>query len=242
MAPVDQGLRNPIFCAIDTPDLGTATTWAARIGDHVGGIKLGLEFISAHGPKGIEHVMKASGLPAFLDVKFHDIPNTVARAVLSLLPLEPDIMTIHTQGGGAMMVAAAKAADEAKSQGLKRPKIIGVTILTSLDQSDLGAMGVQGPVRDQVARLGRLAKTSGLDGCVCSPFEIEVLREVCGEDFLLVVPGIRPKGAATRDQKRVMGPNEALKAGADILVIGRPITASDDPSSAVNDILTEIGS
>ncbi|MGY8985470.1 MAG: orotidine-5'-phosphate decarboxylase [Sphingomonadales bacterium] len=234
-------LKNPIFCAFDTPDVKETQNLCKILKGSIGGMKLGLEFFSSAGPYGYSQVSDI-GLPIFLDLKFHDIPNTVARAVLSLLPLEPDIMTIHTQGGGAMMVAAAKAADEAKSQGLKRPKIIGVTILTSLDQSDLGAMGVQGPVRDQVARLGRLAKTSGLDGCVCSPFEIEVLREVCGEDFLLVVPGIRPKGAATRDQKRVMGPNEALKAGADILVIGRPITASDDPSSAVNDILTEIGS
>jgi orotidine-5'-phosphate decarboxylase len=233
--------ENPIFCAFDTPDVTKAQNLCKAIKGLIGGMKLGLEFFSSVGPPGYKDVSDV-GLPIFLDLKLHDIPNTVAKAVTSLLPLEPSILTIHTQGGFDMMAAAVQAANEAKDLGFRRPKIVGVTILTSLDQTDLASMGVEDTVKDQVARLGHLAKTSGLDGCVCSPFEIKILREVCGEDFLLVVPGIRPKGADVGDQKRIMGPRQALDAGADILVIGRPITEADNHFDAITKILAEISS
>jgi len=231
--------ENPIFCAFDTPDVETAQSLSNDLLGSIGGIKMGVEFFYSEGPDGYKKLAEA-GCPIFLDLKLHDIPNTVAKGVGSLLHLEPSLMTIHTQGGPHMMAAAAKAADEALGQGFRRPKIIGVTVLTSLDQTDINAMGILGDVKDQVARLGRLAKEAGLDGCVCSPFEIEILRDVCGDDFLLVVPGIRPDGVVVGDQKRVMGPKEAVRAGADILVIGRPITGADDPRSAANNILDEI--
>lgn len=241
MAPADQDLRNPIFCAIDTPDLGIATTWAARIGDHVGGIKLGLEFISAHGPKGVEHVMKASGLPAFLDVKFHDIPNTVAGAVRAISSCRPFMINVHASGGRTMMQAAAEAAAEAAYEHVApRPLVIGVTILTSLSDDDLAEVGMSSSTADQAIRLAVLAKESGLDGVVCSPLEAARIRSECGSNFKLITPGVRPEWAAANDQKRIMTPEQAIAEGADYLVVGRPITAADDPSAAAQRIATAL--
>jgi orotidine-5'-phosphate decarboxylase len=230
------GDRNPIFCAVDTTDAVAAAALATRLGGSVGGLKLGLEFFTAHGPEGYR-ALAASGLPIFLDLKFHDIPNTVAAAVRSIAPLAPAITTVHAGGGPAMMRAAAEAAREMEAKtGVARPKIVGVTVLTSMDADDLEATGVGGPMQDQVLRLAVLAKESGLDGVVCSPREIEAVRAECGSDFLLVVPGIRPAGAAVGDQKRVMTPAEALARGADVLVIGRPITGAQDPAAAAAEI------
>lgn len=241
MAPADQDLRNPIFCAIDTSDLGTATTWAARIGDHVGGIKLGLEFISAHGPKGVEQVMKASGLPAFLDVKFHDIPNTVAGAVRAISACRPFMINVHASGGRTMMQAAAEAAAEAAYEHVTpRPLVIGVTILTSLSDDDLAEVGMASSTADQAIRLAVLAKESGLDGVVCSPLEAARIRSECGPNFKLITPGVRPEWAAANDQKRIMTPEQAIAEGADYLVVGRPITAADDPSAAAQRIATAL--
>jgi orotidine-5'-phosphate decarboxylase len=228
--------HNPIFCAIDTPDKARAAALARALGGVVN-LKLGLEFFVANGPAAVRDV--AGDAPLFLDLKLHDIPNTVAGAVRSAAALEPLLLTLHAGGGAAMMRAAAEAATQA--QGRRRMKLLGVTVLTSLDDSDLAATGQRGPAGEQVRRLALLARDSGLDGVVCAPQEVAMLRQACGAGFLLVVPGIRPAGAAAGDQKRVMGPREALAAGADYLVIGRPITAAPDPAAAARAILAEIG-
>ena len=241
MTNADKKVRNPIFCAVDTADLGVATTWAARIGDHVGGIKLGLEFISAHGPKGVAQVMKASDLPIFLDVKFHDIPNTVAGAVRAITAVKPFILNVHAGGGHDMMRAAADAASEAAYEHVvTRPLVIGVTVLTSLGDADLAEVGVDAAANDHALRLAVLAKESGLDGVVCSPREAARIRAECGPNFKLITPGVRPDWAATNDQKRIMTPEQAVAEGADYLVIGRPITASDDPAAAAQRIVTAL--
>ncbi len=179
----------------------------------------------------------AAGLPVFLDLKFHDIPNTVADAVRAALSLAPVMLTVHASGGAAMMRAAADAAEEA---GANRPLVLGVTVLTSLGAEDLAATGLAGPVPDQVMRLARLAQASGLDGVVCSAREVAALRAECGAAFTLVVPGIRPAGAAAGDQKRTATPAEAVAAGADYLVIGRPVTGADDAAQAARAIIDEI--
>jgi orotidine-5'-phosphate decarboxylase len=232
--------RNPILCAIDTPDAGAAHALAAAVGPFVGGLKLGLEFFAANGPDAVRRV--AGAAPLFLDLKLHDIPNTVAGAVGAVAPLAPLLLTVHCAGGIAMMkAAAATAADEAARGGVRRMNIIGVTVLTSLNDDDLASVGQNGPVQDQVRRLAALARQAGLDGVVCSPHEVAALRRDCGADFLLVVPGIRPaNGTGRDDQKRVMTPRQALDAGADYLVIGRPVTAAPDPEAAARAIRTEI--
>lgn len=223
---------NPVFCALDTTDLGRAETLARSLQGSVGGVKIGMEFFNAHGPAGYRAVA-AAGLPIFLDLKLHDIPNTVAGGIRAVLPLRPAIVNVHTAGGAAMMRAAAAAAREA---GESRPLVIGVTMLTSLDASDLADTGVTGSPADHVRRLANLAASSGLDGVVCSAHEIEVLRRDLGKDFKLIVPGIRPAGSDVGDQKRVMTPAEALTRGADVLVIGRPITGAGDPRAAAEEI------
>jgi orotidine-5'-phosphate decarboxylase len=228
------------YCAIDTVEIGTAARLIDRLKGAVGGIKLGLEFFTAHGPDMLRR-LRERDTRLFLDLKLHDIPNTVAGAVRAVAPLEPTLLTIHASGGPAMMRAARAAAEEAAAKGgTKRPLLLGVTVLTSLDHSDLAAVGVAQAPLDQVRRLAALARTSGMDGVICSPFEISALRADCGSDFLLVVPGIRPTGSAAADQKRVMTPGEAVSAGADHLVIGRPITEAEDPRAAALAIAEEI--
>lgn len=228
--------RNPILCAIDTPEPSRARALVAATAGLIGGIKLGLEFFVANGPAAVRDL---AGPPLFLDLKLHDIPNTVAGAVRSAAALRPALLTIHCSGGAAMMRAAAEAAKAVASA--ERPmRLIGVTVLTSLDDGDLVAVGQQGPAAAQVKRLAHLARASGLDGIVCAPQEAAALRTACGPDFLLVVPGIRPAGAALGDQKRAMGPRAALAAGADYLVIGRPITAAADPAAAARALRDEI--
>lgn len=227
---------NPVFCALDTTDVSKALAWAKAIKPYVGGLKIGMEFFNANGPQGVAKVAQV-GLPIFLDLKLHDIPNTVAGGIRALLPLGIAITNIHAAGGPAMMRAAA---DEAAKAGAKRPKIIGVTMLTSLDASDLTATGVTGTASEHVVRLAKLAQSSGLDGVVCSAHEIEPLRRACGPDFMLIVPGIRPAGATLADQKRVMTPREAFALGATIIVIGRPITEAADPAAAARAIRDEL--
>lgn len=226
-----------IYCAIDTTDLDTARSLAARVSGSVGGFKLGLEFFVANGPAGVRAVVEEGGAPLFLDLKLHDIPNTVAGAVKAALPLKPAFITIHAAGGPAMIAAAAEAA---RMAGASRPRILAVTVLTSLDGSDLDAVGQSGPVADQVRRLAVMARAAGADGVVCSPAETAALRQSCGPGFSLMVPGIRPSWAAPNDQKRVMTPADALRFGADHLVIGRPITEAADPADAARRILAEI--
>jgi orotidine-5'-phosphate decarboxylase len=225
-----------LFVALDTTDLERAVSLAGALAGHVGGVKVGKEFFTAHGPGGVERVAGA-GLPVFLDLKFHDIPNTVAGAVRAALSLKPFMVNVHAAGGAAMMAAAAAAAGEA---GAGRPLVLAVTVLTSLNESDLAAVGVGGTVGDQVLRLAALARDNGLDGVVCSAREVAALRQACGGGFRLVVPGVRPAWAAVDDQKRVMTPAEAVAAGADYLVIGRPITGADDPAKAADTITHEI--
>lgn len=214
---------NPVYVGLDTPDIAHAERLARAVRPYVGGLKLGLEFFAANGPPGVRRLGEI-GLPLFLDLKLHDIPNTVAGALRALDGLPVAIVNVHAGGGAAMMQAAAAA----------RPKgaqIIAVTVLTSLDDADLAQMGVADGAAAQVGRLAALARAAGLDGVVCSPREVGALAEAWPRG-LLVVPGIRPAGSNVGDQKRVMTPADALRAGASILVIGRPITASPDPAAA----------
>lgn len=226
---------NPkIFCAIDTPDLNHAKSLAKSISGTGCGIKLGLEFFNAFGPQGIRDIIKEiGGTPVFLDLKYHDIPNTVAGAVKAVSALGVQYLNVHAAGGVEMM----KAAKAACAPGTK---LLAVTVLTSMDDVNLISVGQAVPAADQVERLAKLAHDAGLDGVVCSAHEISRLRSACGPDFVLMVPGIRPAGSDTGDQKRVMTPAEAMKAGATHLVIGRPITGAPDPAAAAREILGTI--
>jgi len=218
---------NPIFVAIDTPDLDRARAIAKAVAPLAGGLKLGLEFFCHNGRAGIAE-LAAMGLPIFVDLKFHDIPNTVAGAIQALGDLTPAVLTVHAAGGRAMM-EGAKAAAPAGT------KVVAVTLLTSLDRDDLASIGVAGDPSGQVERLADLARTAGLDGIVCSGNEVAAARTVWKDGFF-VVPGIRSADGVDGDQKRVMTPRVALDAGASILVIGRPITAADDPAAALRAI------
>ncbi len=227
--------HNPVFVALDTPDLSKAFAIAQSAAPYVGGLKVGLEFITANGPKGIEKIV-ALGRPVFADVKFHDIPNTVAGAAREIAKLGVSLFNIHASGGEAMMRAAKEAAASVNPD----VKLIAVTVLTSLNDDDLDAVGQRKPAHEQVEGVASLARHSGLDGVVCSAREIVPLRKVLGRDFMLVTPGIRPAGADIADQKRVMTPGEAMRAGSDILVVGRPITGAADPAAAAKAIADEI--
>ncbi len=232
-------LQDRIFVALDTQDLGRAAGLAQAVAGLVGGVKIGKEFFTAHGPDGVRAV--AGGVPLFLDLKFHDIPNTVAGALRSAIHLRPAFVNVHASGGRAMLEAAVQAvAEGAEDAGVPRPQLLAVTVLTSLGEDDLGEVGQAGPLADQVLRLARLARSCGLDGVVCSPREIEAIKTACGPEFVLMVPGIRPRWAAAGDQKRVMTPGEALAAGADYLVIGRPVTGAPDAAAAARRIVDEI--
>jgi len=224
-----------VFAALDRPDLEGALALGRSLADVVGGLKVGLEFVTANGPDGVRSVVDL-GLPVFLDVKFHDIPNTVARAVRAAGALGVAMLNLHVAGGPAMLRAAVAAAESLQP----RPWLLGVTVLTSVDDHDLAALGVAEPAPAQVLRLADLARAAGLDGVICSPHEISALRRRCGAGFKLVVPGIRPASSAPDDQKRVMSPKEAAALGADVLVIGRPITAARDPRAAAQAIGAEI--
>jgi len=226
---------NPIYVALDTPSLAQASALVMSLKPFIGGIKVGLEFVSANGPAGVR-AMVATGVPVFLDVKLHDIPNTVSGAMKALAPLGAAIVNVHASGGAVMMRAAADAARSVPNAS----KVIAVTVLTSLEAQDLATMGIAGTPLEQVVRLARLTKESGLDGVVCSPHEIAAVRAACGRDFLIVTPGVRPLLGASDDQKRIMTPKRALELGADYLVIGRPITAAADPVQAAKQIAAEL--
>jgi orotidine-5'-phosphate decarboxylase len=220
-------MTSPVFVAIDTPDPDRAKAIAARVRTHVGGLKLGLEYFCANGPDGVRD-MAEFGLPLFLDLKLHDIPNTVAKAVQALNPLDLFILTIHAAGGRAMM-------EDAKAAASSGTKVIGVTVLTSLDGEDLEATGIADDPSAQVARLAALAREAGLDGVVCSGAEVAALKKAWPDGFF-VVPGVRPAGGAAGDQKRIVTPRKAMDAGASILVVGRPITSAEDPDAAARAI------
>ncbi|WP_395622474.1 orotidine-5'-phosphate decarboxylase [Sphingomonas daechungensis] len=218
---------SPVFVAIDTPDLERARTLAESVRGHAGGVKLGLEFFSANGPAGVLAI-KDLDLPVFLDLKLHDIPNTVAKAVEALQAIEPAVLTVHAAGGRAMLQAAKAAAAPGT-------KVVAVTVLTSLDGSDLHSIGVASEPREQVERLAQLARSAGLDGIVCSGAEVAAAKAAWPDGFF-VVPGVRPEGGEVSDQKRVVTPRQALDDGASILVIGRPITGAADPVAALREI------
>jgi orotidine-5'-phosphate decarboxylase len=216
-----------IYLALDTTDLAEAKALATRVRHHVGGLKLGLEFFCTHGQAGVREIA-ALGLPIFLDLKLHDIPNTVAKAVRALAPLRPAILTVHAAGGRAMM-------EDAKAAAPPETKVVAVTMLTSLDAVDLAATGVSGDAHDQVVRLAELACDAGIDGIVCSGAEVAAAKAVWARGFF-VVPGVRLAEDAVGDQKRVVTPRAAADAGASILVIGRPITRAADPDAAARAI------
>lgn len=229
-----------IYVAIDTHDLDqvlylTRTLITPETQGKIG-LKLGMRFFYANGPKGVEAVQSVAGegTSIFVDLKFHDIPFTVAGAVEAVAPLDVDYINLHATGGSAMMEAAAEAAAKF---GRKAPHILAVTVLTSMDQDALADLGVKDSPQVMVERLAKLAQDSGMKGVVCSAKEVETLRASCGKDFVLMVPGIRPKGRAKDDQKRVVTPKEAMQAGATHLVIGRPILKAEHPSKAAMEIL-----
>ena len=230
-----------LYCALDASDRPAVERLARLLAPAVDGLKLGLEYFCAHGPAGVGAV-RAAGRPLFLDLKLHDIPNTVAGAVRSVAALEPHYLTLHAAGGLAMMRAAQKAAAEATRRGVAPPRLLGVTVLTSLDESALARQGVAGSAHDQVLRLAALAHEAGLAGVVASPHEIAALRAEHGAGFAIVVPGIRPAaaGSGKDDQARVTTPAEAAQAGATALVVGRPITRAPDPLAAAQAIAAEI--
>jgi orotidine-5'-phosphate decarboxylase len=217
----------PIFVAIDTPDVHRAAALARDVCGHAGGVKLGLEFFCANGHEGVLRIAEHE-MPIFLDLKLHDIPNTVGKAVEALGPIEPAILTVHAAGGRAMMAAAKAAAPPGT-------KVVGVTVLTSLDEDDLAATGVAGSPAEQVKRLAGLAREAGIDGIVCSGAEVAAARAAWPDGFF-VVPGVRSAGADVADQKRVVTPRQAIDLGASVLVIGRPITGAADPARAIMDI------
>lgn len=218
---------SPIYVALDTPDLERAKAIASRVHHHVGGIKLGLEFFMANGRAGVRE-MAEIGLPIFLDLKFHDIPNTVAKAIQALRPLEPAILTVHAAGGRAMM-------EDAKAAAPTGTKVVAVTMLTSLDAMDLESIGLSPDPHEQVVRLTELAKAAGIDGIVCSGEEVAAAKKAWPQGFF-VVPGVRPADGSHGDQKRVVTPRKALDSGASILVVGRPITLAQDPDLAARAI------
>lgn len=224
--------QNPLFLALDLPRLDAAEALARKVKSHVGGLKLGLEFFCAHGHHGVHEIAKV-GLPLFLDLKLHDIPNTVAAAMQALHVLQPSIVTVHAAGGRAMMEDAKAAAGE-------HCKVVAVTVLTSLDEDDMAATGVTGTPYEQALRLAELAHSAGLDGIVCSGHEVAAVRRQW-KDGYFIVPGLRLPGGnghakGNGDQKRIVTPREARDAGASVLVIGRPISRAEDPIAAARAI------
>lgn len=220
-------MSNRIYVALDTPDLAAAKAMAGKLRHHVGGIKLGLEFFMANGRAGVRELAEL-GLPVFLDLKLHDIPNTVAKAIMALRELEPAILTVHAAGGRAML-------EDAKAAAPAGTKVVAVTTLTSLDGADLKSIGCAGDPHEQVLRLTELARESGVDGVVCSGAEVAAAHRLWPKGFF-VVPGVRMADGVVGDQKRVVTPRAAIDAGASILVVGRPITQAEDPDAAARGI------
>ncbi len=234
-------MKNPIIVALDVPESSAALTLAQSVAPAVGAFKIGKELFVSAGPDIVKRV-RDTGASVFLDLKFHDIPNTVAKAVASATRLDVQMLTVHTCGGSTMLERALKGANEAAEQtGNEAPLILGVTVLTSMDESDLHEVSVNKTPESQVIHLAQMATGAGLKGLVCSPKEITPLREVLPPEVQLVTPGIRPAGSEKGDQKRVMTPVEAISAGADWLVIGRPIYAADNPREAAESILESLG-
>ena len=224
--------HSPIAVALDAPDLETAARWAALVAPHVSTLKVGLELYLRYGPDVVASVRGASGVEVFLDLKLHDIPATVAGAARAVARLRPALLTVHAAAGPAALRAAADAAPDAR--------IVAVTVLTSLGEPDLSRIGLAGPVSDAARRLAALAVGAGARGLVCSPQEVAAVRAEVGDEIMLVTPGVRPAGSAAHDQARVATPEEALRAGADLLVIGRPNTGAADPGAAASAIAASL--
>jgi orotidine-5'-phosphate decarboxylase len=224
--------RAPIAVALDTADLGTATSWAAAVAPVVQALKVGLQLFCSEGPSAVEKVRTAADLELFLDLKLSDIPATVAGAARSLVPLAPTYLTVHASAGPAAIEAAATA--------LPNTRIAGVTILTSLSAADLDLLGIVGPPEVAVRRLARIAVDAGARALVCSPQEVAAVRDEVGADIVLITPGIRPAGADAQDQSRISTPQSALAAGADLLVVGRPITGASDVSEAAANLAAQL--
>jgi orotidine-5'-phosphate decarboxylase len=222
---------SPIFVALDTQDVHRAAALARDVGGVAAGVKIGLEFFCANGDEGVVRIAE-HGTQVFLDLKLHDIPNTVEKAVHALAHLQPAILTVHAAGGKAMMAAAKAAAPP-------QTKVVGVTVLTSLDEADLASVGIEGSPANQVERLARLSREAGLDGIVCSGAEVAAARAAWPDGFL-VVPGVRPANFDSGDQKRTVTPAQALSDGASVLVVGRPITQSVNPRRAIMDIAASL--
>ena len=232
--------KNPIIAALDVSTAEQALKLAEQIAPAVGAFKIGKELFVSAGPDIVKKI-RATGAAVFLDLKFHDIPNTVAKAVAAATKLDVQMLTIHTSGGGEMMRAAEKSAhDAAKSLGLTAPLVLGVTVLTSSNNETLAEIGCETDTEKQVLRLAQLAVKSGLRGLVCSPLEIVTLRKILPPHIQLVTPGIRTGAEKTDDQKRTLSPREAIQAGANWLVIGRPIYAAENPRAAAEKILESI--
>ena len=233
--------KERLVLALDVDDFKKAEKLVNKLSDYVGVFKIGSQLFTAEGTKVVNMVNKGGG-KVFLDLKFHDIPNTVARAVEVVTKLGVYIFTIHTSGGYKMMKAAAEATVKTSlALGISKPLVLGVTLLTSINQEILEKeIGIKKRLKEQVVNLAKLAQAAGLDGVVASPQEIKEIRAACGEDFVILTPGIRPAGKSSDDQKRVMTPQEAIKLGADFLVIGRPIRNAANPVEAAKEILREM--
>lgn len=231
--------KRRIIIALDVPSKQKALSLMDQLNE-AEIFKVGMELFTSEGPPLLEEIQRL-GKKAFLDLKYHDIPNTVAEAVRAATRHGVYMLTLHSSGGGEMMARAARvAAEEADKKEINRPLLLGVTVLTSLKKEQMGEIGISGEVEEAVLRLARLAQSAGMDGVVCSPQEIAVIRRELGRNFLIVTPGIRPLWAASQDQKRIMTPSEALRLGADSLVIGRPVTAAESPHSAFLKIVDEL--
>ena len=229
-------MTNPVITALDVSDREAMRSLIKQLAPFGGVFKLGLEMFVGFGPEIVREVIEGGG-KVMLDLKLHDIPNTVRKAAKNAGLLGAELLTVHASGGSAMLKAAVEGVKESGS----KTKVLAVTVLTSIDEETLNnELGVSKSVRDQVKSLAMLAKESGVDGVVCSPKEITAIRECCGPDFLIVTPGIRPKGSAVGDQKRIKTPGEAINDGANYIVVGRPITEANDPAGAMEAILKEI--
>jgi len=238
--------RSSLIVALDFDSLNTALKFAKSLADLVGMFKIGSQLFTAAGPGAVKEIA-ALGPGIFLDLKFHDIPNTVAGAVLSCAAMSGvQLVNVHALGGTAMLHAAAQAISAGVPMGADRPRLLAVTVLTSMDQKAIREVGISGPSKTRVVKLAKLAKTAGVDGVVASVQEARAIRKACGRDFLIVTPGVRPKEKASSsngdDQARTATPTEAIKAGADFLVVGRPILAAADPRAAAQAIVEEIAS
>jgi len=229
--------RDKIIFALDVEHFAEAQHWVNLLKDHVGLFKVGKQLFTHAGPKVVD-MIRQKGQKAFLDLKFHDIPNTVAKAAEEATKLNVTMFNLHALGGFEMMKKTVEASrSAAKSLGIPKPLILAVTILTSMDEETLKTVGIQGPILEEVGRLASLSMKAGMDGVVASPKEIGIIRQQCGEKFLIVTPGIRAPSDKKDDQKRTLSPKEAITAGASYLVIGRPIKEAKDPIEAVQKII-----